>query len=84
MRIEVGGHTDSSGSAALNLELSQQRAQTVRQQLVVRYGIDADRVEIRGYGSSRPVESNATEEGQQKNRRVEFTIITMGEPQVTR
>jgi outer membrane protein OmpA-like peptidoglycan-associated protein len=77
-RIEVGGHTDSLGSPVFNQELSEERAHVVRQYLVEKEGIDGGRIESRGYGSSKPVASNASEEERQKNRRVEFTIITVG------
>ena len=77
-RIEVGGHTDSTGSIPFNMELSEERARTVKEHLVSKHGIDPARIEIRGYGPTRPVETNTTDEGRQKNRRVEFTIITIG------
>lgn len=74
MRIEVSGHTDDRGTDELNLVLSRDRAQAVVAYLVAK-GIDAARLEARGYGRSRPVADNATEEGRQQNRRVEFTIF---------
>ena len=77
-RIEVGGHTDTMGSGEVNRELSEERARVVRQHLVEKGGIEGGRIEVRGYGSSKPVASNTTEEGRQRNRRVEFTILTTG------
>jgi cytochrome c oxidase subunit 2 len=74
LRIEVGGHTDNVGDAAANVTLSQDRANVVRDALVAN-GIDGARLVAAGYGSSRPTETNDTEEGRAKNRRTEFKII---------
>jgi cytochrome c oxidase subunit 2 len=74
MRIEVGGHTDNAGNPAANRALSQQRANVVRDYLVTK-GIAAGRITAVGYGDTKPVDTNDTEEGRQKNRRTEFTII---------
>jgi len=78
--IVIEGHTDSTGNAAFNKNLSQQRAEAVRKYLMEKFGIDGARLTATGYGESRPAASNATREGRQKNRRVEaiaeyFTII---------
>ncbi len=75
LRIRIEGHTDDVGGAAYNLELSQQRVDAVRSYLVGA-GIRGDRLEVRGYGSSRPISSNATEAGRARNRRVQFKIIS--------
>jgi outer membrane protein OmpA-like peptidoglycan-associated protein/Tol biopolymer transport system component len=75
LTIELGGHTDNTGSAEFNLELSQARADTVREYLIGK-GIEPDRVASRGYGETVPVAKNDTPEGQQLNRRVEFKILT--------
>ena len=72
--IEVAGHTDSRGSDAYNMNLSQQRAEAVRTYLVGK-GIAADRLSAKGYGESQPVADNATDEGRFKNRRVELVPI---------
>jgi len=72
-RISISGHTDSVASDAYNLKLSRSRATEVRDYLVG-YGIDASRLDAAGYGESRPVASNATAEGRELNRRVEFRI----------
>lgn len=72
-RLAIEGHTDSVGSEALNLALSQQRAESVRAALVQR-GVDGARITTRGLGLSTPVASNATAEGRQRNRRVEIVI----------
>jgi outer membrane protein OmpA-like peptidoglycan-associated protein len=69
LRLRVEGHTDDTGAAAANLELSRRRAESVRAWLVER-GIEAGRLEIAGLGESQPVEDNDTPEGRQQNRRV--------------
>jgi OmpA-OmpF porin, OOP family len=72
--IELAGHTDSIGSAANNQKLSQDRVNSVKKYLEGR-GIPAWRMKAIGYGAERPVADNRTEEGRQKNRRVEVVII---------
>jgi outer membrane protein OmpA-like peptidoglycan-associated protein len=67
----VGGYTDSSGSAELNRDISRQRAESVRQYLLMR-GIDESRVTAVGYGEDYPIADNATAEGRAANRRVEI------------
>ncbi len=74
VRVEVGGHTDNQGSRSYNQQLSQRRAQAVVDWMVA-HGIEASRMRVRGYGPSRPVASNDTEEGRAQNRRIEFTVI---------
>lgn len=68
--IEIQGHTDSSGKAASNTALSQQRADAVKEVLVKEYSIDAARITAKGYGSAQPVADNKTVEGRAQNRRV--------------
>ncbi|QLF92438.1 OmpA family protein [Pseudomonas sp. ABC1] len=70
----VEGHTDSVGTDAYNQKLSERRAGAVRDVLVNQYGVDSGRVSSVGYGESRPVADNATEEGRQINRRVEAEV----------
>lgn len=70
-RVEVQGHTDSAGNDDYNMQLSQERADSVRAYLVER-GIDPTRLTARGYGETRPIESNRTSRGRAINRRVEF------------
>lgn len=72
LRVEVGGHTDSQGPDAYNHQLSQKRADAVRDYLVAR-GVPATQLTARGYGESRPLADNATEAGRARNRRVELT-----------
>jgi outer membrane protein OmpA-like peptidoglycan-associated protein len=71
--ILVEGHTDSLGSEAYNQQLSERRATNVKNLLVQR-GVQVDRINILGYGESRPVATNDTPEGRQLNRRVEIRI----------
>jgi OmpA-OmpF porin, OOP family len=71
LKIVIEGHTDNVGSAKYNEKLSQQRADAIKKNLVSQYGIDASRLSTKGYGLTKPVASNATKEGRQKNRRVE-------------
>ncbi len=72
--IEIAGHTDNSGDQASNLQLSQRRADAVRSYLVSQ-GVDPTMLTAKGYGDSRPVASNDTEEGKFRNRRIEFNVI---------
>ncbi len=74
VRIEIAGHTDSKGSDSYNIALSDGRAASVRKYLVENW-IDRDRVVSHGYGEGKPIATNETDEGRQKNRRVEFTIL---------
>jgi outer membrane protein OmpA-like peptidoglycan-associated protein len=69
--VEVQGHTDNKGKEAANVKLSQRRAESVMEYLV-KHGIDAKRLTAKGYGSSKPAATNDTDEGRQKNRRIEF------------
>jgi len=73
-KIELGGHTDNVGSAASNLKLSLDRANTVRAYLLTK-GIDPDRVTAKGYGMSEPIADNKSEEGRAINRRTEVKIL---------
>ncbi|GAB4236953.1 MAG: OmpA family protein [Ekhidna sp.] len=74
MKIEVGGHTDSQGADATNLSLSQKRAQSVVEYMVLA-GIARERLIAKGYGESVPIADNNTKEGRAKNRRTEFVIV---------
>jgi outer membrane protein OmpA-like peptidoglycan-associated protein len=71
-KLGVEGHTDNIGGDAFNLDLSQRRAAAVKQALVTRYHIAAERLSPAGFGAARPVESNNTMEGRARNRRVEL------------
>ena len=70
----VEGHTDSVGTDQYNQRLSERRAQAVREVLVNQYGVESQRVDSVGYGESRPVADNNSEEGRQVNRRVEAEV----------
>jgi len=74
MNIEIAGYTDNKGSIENNMKLSQDRANAVLVYLMDK-GIDENRMIAKGYGSSEPIETNETEEGRLKNRRVAFKIL---------
>ena len=71
LNVEIDGHTDSIGTAAYNKKLSQKRADAIKKYMVEKGGIDAKRLTAVGYGEDKPIASNKTKEGRQKNRRVE-------------
>ena len=73
-KVEIGGHTDWTGRAPMNLELSQKRADAVRAALIAA-GIDAARITSKGYGEEVPVSSNATDSGRLKNRRIDIRVV---------
>ncbi len=72
--VEIAGHADTDGSADRNLDLSQRRAEAVVAYFVSR-GESPDRFDAVGYGDTRPIADNSTEEGRQKNRRIEFIAL---------
>lgn len=74
LKLEVDGHTDADGDATANLTLSQARADAVKQALIGQ-GIDASRLTTKGFGATKPIDSNATPEGKANNRRVEFVKV---------
>jgi outer membrane protein OmpA-like peptidoglycan-associated protein len=74
VNVEVDGHTDGVGGEAYNQRLSEHRAASVRQYLIGR-GVDAGRITSKGFGKSKPVASNDTEEGREQNRRVELKVV---------
>lgn len=74
VEIEIAGHTDSKGSDDYNLNLSQGRTESVVRYLVEQ-GISEYRLTARGYGETKPIDSNDTDEGRANNRRVEFTVL---------
>ncbi len=75
LKLEISGHTDNTGTKEHNLKLSQDRAQAVMQELVNKYNIDAKRLTAKGYGDTKPVAPNTTEDNKAKNRRVELRKI---------
>ena len=74
--IEIAGHTDSTGSDQYNQNLSEQRASSVGQYFMAQ-GIDRMRIMTKGYGESRPIADNTSEQGKQLNRRVELTLVPL-------
>jgi outer membrane protein OmpA-like peptidoglycan-associated protein len=74
INFSVEGHTDSDGDAQFNIDLSEQRANTVVNELVAR-GIDGKRMVAKGFGEDVPVADNTSPEGKANNRRVEFTCF---------
>ena len=73
VNLKIGGYTDNVGNPAANLTLSQKRAENTMQE-IVKLGIDAKRLEAEGYGDKYPVADNSTEEGRQKNRRIDLRV----------
>lgn len=73
-RVQIAGHTDNVGSDAANLQLSQQRANSVRSYMASN-GVNPQRMQAVGYGESRPIADNSTDYGRAQNRRVEITLI---------
>lgn len=72
MNLKIVGHTDADGDDATNMQLSQKRAESVKNALVSVYGIPTDRLKAEGMGETKPVADNTSSEGKAKNRRVEF------------
>jgi outer membrane protein OmpA-like peptidoglycan-associated protein len=78
MQVIIEGHTDGSDeNMMLNVKLSQERANEVKKYLVEKGQIESNRIQTKGWGQSKPIASNATEETRKKNRRVEFTILKL-------
>ncbi len=73
----IEGHTDNIANAAYNQKLSEKRANSVRQYLIDKFGIDASRLTAVGYGPTKPIAGNDTKEGRQKNRRVQAVLEAM-------
>ncbi len=76
MEVEIAGHSDNVGTDKINNTLSLERANAVRDYLISN-GIEGERLIAKGYGKTKPLVSNDTEEGRQKNRRVDFTILKL-------
>ena len=72
--LDLGGHTDSVGPAGYNVVLSERRARAVREHLLGR-GIDPARLDVDGWGETRPISTNDTEQGRAENRRAEITLV---------
>ncbi len=74
MRVEIGGHTDNQGGPEENMRLSLERAEAVKSYLVGNR-IPAKQIEVKGYGDTKPIAANSTEEGREMNRRVEMRVV---------
>ena len=74
MKIEIAGHTDSTGSAELNQVLSKDRAEAILE-LLIKTGLSVDRAKAAGYGAAKPIADNESPEGKAKNRRIEFNVV---------
>ncbi len=75
MQVEIAGYTDNVGAADYNLQLSQKRANAVRDYLI-KNGINKNRVKAKGYGEESPIADNSTDDGRAENRRVEFVVLS--------
>jgi OOP family OmpA-OmpF porin len=80
VRIIIEGHTDNYGTDAYNLDLSMRRAASVKDYFLSQEGMESYKIESRGFGESRPITSNDTEEGRAMNRRVEIIILPKENP----
>ncbi|MFN5876254.1 MAG: OmpA family protein, partial [Ignavibacteria bacterium] len=74
--IELAGHSDKVGTNAANMEISRSRVQAVKTYLESR-GVASGRMKVVAYGATKPLDTNDTEDGRRRNRRVEFKILTM-------
>jgi outer membrane protein OmpA-like peptidoglycan-associated protein len=74
LKFSIEGHTDNTGNSKLNQTLSESRAAAVMERLL-QMGIEGSRLTAKGYGMDKPIDSNDTDEGRAKNRRVEFVKI---------
>ena len=75
IKVSITGHTDGDGDSKKNLILSEQRAMAVKTELVRKFNLNEDNIQVMGQGEANPVADNKTEEGKKQNRRVEFKII---------
>jgi OOP family OmpA-OmpF porin len=74
LKIVIEGHTDNVGGEKYNLNLSQKRAEAIKSVMVTKFNIEPSRLMTKGFGYSKPIASNSTKEGRQKNRRVEAAV----------
>jgi outer membrane protein OmpA-like peptidoglycan-associated protein len=75
LRIEIGGHTDNTGTSSYNRDLSDARAAAVKDYLTSKFSLQKDQYTSKGYGETKPVASNDSSDGRAKNRRVEFKVL---------
>lgn len=78
-KVAIEGHASSDGDDNHNLQLSDARAKAVMAYLAT-HGVEAERMTAQGYGEKKPIGDNNTEEGREKNRRVEFNVVDRGTP----
>ena len=74
LKIIIEGHTDNVGGMKYNLNLSQKRSEAIKKVMVTKFKIESSRITAKGFGYSKPIASNSTKEGRQKNRRVEAAV----------
>ena len=72
--VDIDGNTDSTGARAYNIQLSHARADEVKSYLMEKYGFPAKRLRTAGNGPDKPIDSNATPEGREKNRRTDIKV----------
>ena len=75
--VVISGYTDSQGSESYNQQLSERRAEAVRQELIKNYGVDESKIRSKGFGESNPIADNGTPEGRSQNRRVEVSCCSV-------
>jgi len=75
LKVEIGGHTDASGDEKANQKISEKRAQSAMKYLQDKFNIPENRLTAKGYGSTKPIADNSTQDGRSKNRRVEFKYL---------
>jgi OOP family OmpA-OmpF porin len=75
LKVEIGGHTDASGDEKANQAISEKRAQSAKKYLQDKFNIPENQLTVKGYGATKPIADNKTQEGRSKNRRVEFQYI---------
>ena len=78
LKIEIGGHTDATGSTEVNQRLSLERARSVKNFLISRFTeLNEDNLSVSGYGPAKPIADNNTNEGRTLNRRVDFKVLNL-------
>ena len=75
LKVEIGGHSDNAGSEQANQKISEKRALSAKKYLQDKFNIPDSQLTVKGYGSTKPVADNKTQEGRSKNRRAEFKAI---------
>ncbi len=75
IKVEIGGHTDASGTEKANQKISEKRALSAKKYIQDKFNIPNSRLVVKGYGSTKPVADNKIQEGRSKNRRAEFKVI---------